>query len=89
MSALDRNRCPLSSESAKLKRFFDRAGLNIEDYKIALEKATHRLKPDGIHTGPSAESWNSVWEQFFRDSPGAGKQEILDQLAKMRADFGI
>jgi hypothetical protein len=69
--------------------FFKRAGLNIEDYKIPLDKAAHRLLPDGIHTGPAAESWNGVWKQFFDANPGAGKQAILDQLAKMRKAFGI
>ena len=76
-------------QSKKLAPFFKRAGLNIEDYKIPLDKATHRLRPDGIHTGPSAESWNGAWAQFFKANPGASKQAILDQLTKMRKDFGI
>ena len=79
----------LLPQSKRLAPFFKRAGLNIEDFKIPLDKATHRLLPDGIHTGPSGESWNGVWNQFFENNPGATRQEILDQLAKMRNDFGI
>ena len=44
--------------------YFERAGLNIEEYKIPLERVLHRLKPCGIHTG--AENWNKVWMDFFR-----------------------
>jgi hypothetical protein len=72
-----------------LATYFERAGLDIEDYKIPLNKAAHRLRPNGIHTGPYAESWNGVWDQFFKANPNASKQEILDQLEKMRNDFGI
>ena len=79
----------LLPQSKTLAPFFKRAGLNIEDYRIPLDKAAHHLLPNGIHTGPAAESWNGVWKQFFDANPGASKQAILDQLAKMRNDFGI
>ena len=79
----------LLPQSKDLKPFFERAGLDIEDYKIPLDRAAHRFLPDGIHTGPSEESWNGVWKQFFKDNPNASKGEILKQLAKMRKDFGI
>jgi RHS repeat-associated protein len=79
----------LLPQTKDLAPFFKRAGVNIEDYRIPLDQATHRLRPDGIHTGPSAESWNGVWRQFFDANPGASKQAILDQLAQMRKDFGI
>jgi RHS repeat-associated protein len=79
----------LLPQSKRLAPFFKRAGLNIEDFKLPLDKAKHRLRPNGIHTGPSEESWNGTWESFFKANPGATKQAILDQLAKMRNDFGI
>jgi hypothetical protein len=79
----------LLPQSKNLAPYFKRAGLNIEDYKIPLDTATHRLLPAGIHTGARAESWNGVWQRFFSNNPGANKQEILDQLTKMRENFGI
>jgi RHS repeat-associated protein len=79
----------LLPQSGKLKPFFERAGLNIEDYTIPLDKTLHRLRPNGIHTGPTADSWNGVWKQFFDQNPNATKEEILNQLEKMRRDFGI
>jgi hypothetical protein len=79
----------LLPRSEKLKPFFERAGLNIEEYKIPMDKAAHRLLPDGIHTGPFEESWNGVWVQYFKEYPKANAQQILVQLAKMRKAFGI
>ena len=79
----------LLPQSKRLRGFFERAGLNIEDYTIPMNKATHRLLPNGIHTGPSQESWNGVWERFFEEHRRATKDEILDQLARMRKHFGI
>jgi hypothetical protein len=66
---------------------FADAGLNPENFKIPLTAAQHRLLPDGIHTGPSGESWNGVWKSFLKSNPSA--DQILDQLAAMRAEFGI
>jgi RHS repeat-associated protein len=68
---------------------FAKARLDIEDYVIDLEKAAHRLKPGGLHTGAGAGNWNGAWREFFKRNPNASKQEILDQLAKMRKDFGL
>lgn len=30
-----------------------------------------------------------VWDDFFKGNPSATRQEILDQMARMRRDFGI
>ena len=79
----------LLPRSKKLKTFFENAGLNVEDFKIALDKAKHRLKPNGIHTGNFEDSWNGVWTTYFKNAPNASKSEILEQLAKMRDAFGI
>jgi len=78
----------LLPQSNKFANFFKRAGLNIEDYKIPLDRATHRLNPNGIHT-INGGNWNKVWENFMIDNPNAGKEKILLQLNKMRHDFGI
>ena len=77
----------LLPQAKGLKEFFTRAGLDIEKFKIPLDTATHRLKPNGVHTG--TENWNKIWNEFIEANPNATKQEILDQLAKMRQEFGI
>lgn len=61
--------------------------MNIEDYKIPLDKAKHRLKPEGLHTGQ--DNWNKQWADFFKENPNASKDEILDQLDKMMKNFKL
>ena len=70
--------------------FFKKVGLNIEEYTIKLAKASHRLRPGGVHVGPRAASWNGTWDAFIEEmGDKLTKENVLAQLAKMRADFGI
>jgi len=66
---------------------FERAGLNIEDFTIPMDKAAHRLKPDGLHTG--SDNWNRQWQDFFNANPNAGQDAILEQLRIMQEAFGL
>ena len=70
--------------------FFERVGLDPQDYTMELSASDHRLKPNGIHVGLRPESWNGQWKQFF-ESHGLNytKQDVLDQLANMKHEFGI
>lgn len=34
-------------------------------------------------------NWNKVWNEFKKGNPDADAGEILEQLEKMRKDFGI
>ena len=66
---------------------FKKAGLDIEAHKIPLDKADHRLLPDGLHTG--SNNWNKQWDTFFKANPSASKTQILNQLEKMQIEFGL
>jgi hypothetical protein len=67
---------------------FEAVGLDIEDFTIELPKSTHRLKPDGLHTG--SENWNKQWSDFFEKvGDNYTAQDVLDQLSKMRKQFGL
>jgi len=78
----------LLPQAKEFKKFFKNAGLDINDFKIPLDKAKHRLLPDGVHTG--SENWNKVWRDFMTENKfNATADEILEQLAKMREQFGI
>jgi hypothetical protein len=68
---------------------FKSKGLEIEDYVIKIDRAAHRLKPDGLHTGKGVQNWNGAWRAFFDEYPDASKEQMLEQLAKMRKDFGL
>ncbi|MBA8889701.1 RHS repeat-associated protein, partial [Dokdonella fugitiva] len=78
----------LLPQAKRFKNFFKRAQLDIEDFKIPLDRATHRLKPDGIHTRDGGD-WNKVWDRFFEANPNATRDQIIRQLERMRRDFGI
>jgi hypothetical protein len=68
---------------------FRRAGIdNLDDYIVELDKAVHRINPGGLHTN-SGGNWNRVWREFFARNKTPTRQQILDQLAKMRKDFGL
>ena len=68
----------------EFKAQFEKAGLNIENYKIDLSKQNHRLKPDGLHA--SEENWNKDWRDFFRNNPSATRAQMLNQLHRMKND---
>ncbi len=68
--------------------YFSSKGLDIEDYTTEMSKADHRLKPDGVHAQGS-EGWNQKRGEWIRNNPGASKEQVLQQLAKMKTDFGI
>jgi Predicted lipoprotein of unknown function (DUF2380) len=78
----------LLPQAQRFRKFFERAGLDIEDFKIPLDRTRHRLNPGGIHTN-SGGNWNRVWDDFFEATPNATRDQILRQLDRMRADFGI
>lgn len=66
---------------------FAKVGLDIEKFVIKLPQDAHRLKPGGLHTGEA--NWNAMWAQFFREHPNYTRQDVLDQLDKMKKLFGL
>ena len=72
----------------QFKKYFKRVDLDIEDFKIPLDKAKHRLKPGGIHTNDGG-NWNKEWKKFRDANPSATKEEILEHLDHLRTKFGI
>jgi hypothetical protein len=69
--------------------FFKRAGLNIEDYTVMLERNLHKV----IHGKGGGEaylnSWNKVWERWINANLKASPAAILQQMTEMRKQFGI
>lgn len=78
----------LLPQAKRFRNYFERAGLNIEDFRIPVDVAKHRLKPGGVHTTTGGD-WNRVWDKFFEANPNATREQILQQLSRMRKDFGI
>jgi len=77
----------------EFEKGFSRAGIgNIDDFVIELDRARHRLKPNGIHTNAGG-NWNRRWRQFFEDfkarGVNPGRDDIMSYLARLRSEFGI
>jgi len=67
------------------------AGLRIDDdeFIIYLSRSDHRLKPNGLHTGPN--NWNKRWGDFFKghgNTPPDAK-EIMRFLEELKREFGL
>ena len=60
---------------------FRACGIEPEDYRMFLPRSYHRLRPDGLHTGPN--NWNVQWREFLTERPDAKPNELFDQLHRM------
>jgi hypothetical protein len=67
--------------------FFKRAGLNIEEYTMEISKQEHRQSPGGLHTG--TENWNKIWADFFKETLAPTRDQILNQLGRIKKVFGL
>jgi hypothetical protein len=68
----------------QFKEYFKHAGIDPEDYKMFVEKSEHRLKPDGLHTGP--DNWNAQWGRFKSEYDNPTRKELLEHLIRMMKD---
>jgi hypothetical protein len=81
----------------QFKTFFEGAGFNINDpqFLLPMTAGDHRLKPDGIHTGPFEDSYNGMWKDWILNNPMDGypqeakKEAIEQQLKVMKQQFEI
>jgi len=73
----------------EFQKYFEAAGLDIDspEFIIELPRDAHRLRPNGLHTGP--ENWNKLWKEFFQRNPTAEADEILQHLDWMMRRFGL
>jgi hypothetical protein len=60
---------------------FNKHGIDIEHYVIFMPRGPHRLRPDGMHTGP--DNWNAQWRRFFYANPNATPDEIFEHANSM------
>ena len=65
-----------------LRRYFERANLDINQFTVQLPRDSHRMKiAGGLHT--NSVKWNRQWHEFFERNPDATADQILEQLEKM------
>jgi hypothetical protein len=67
----------------QFEKDFLACGLDPEDFVTYVPKNLHRIRPDGLHTGPT--SWNKQWRQFFLDraNEDPSTSAVLQQLINM------
>ena len=75
-------------QNETMKSFFEKRGLDVEDFTKDMTAAEHRLKPNGLHTKDGGD-WNGVWENWMGKNPNATRAQVLRQLQKMKKDFKI
>ncbi|MHC9542889.1 MAG: DUF2380 domain-containing protein [Vulcanimicrobiota bacterium] len=83
----------LFPQAQKLKPFFMKRGIDIEQYLTDLPKGYHIEKPNGVHVKPQGgtfeETWNGVWETWIAKNQNATKEQCIKQMEQMRKDFNI
>jgi len=77
---------------------FKALGIDIEDFKVAVDKDVHFAKKvdglnNGLHNNDFKEwigEWNSNWESFFtREGRGVDKSKVFAHLKEMIHDYGL
>lgn len=71
------------------KDIFEPLGFHIDFCRIPMLPGEHNQTENGIHTGPFEESWNGVWDKFFKETQNPSMDDVLNQLAKMIRDFKL
>ena len=73
----------------QFSRFWNRAEIRANRYKVQIEQATHLR---GVHGRGLAElpgRWNRAWGEFLRNNPDASALRIFQQAGRMMDEFGL
>jgi uncharacterized lipoprotein (TIGR02269 family) len=65
--------------------WFERKGINIDEYTILLEVEKHR----SIHRGAEGGPWNARWREWIRGHDGAPKAEIFQYAGLLIYEFEL
>jgi hypothetical protein len=82
----------LLPQATKLTEQWQRLGIDIEDFKVAVDKEVHRLGPNGIHNKTFKEwqgGWVKNWQDFFDKDSTADKAKVFAHLNKMIEKYGL
>ncbi len=60
---------------------FNKAGIDVDDYIVYMQRSEHRLLPNGLHTG--SNHWNAQWKRFFAENPNATPEQIFEHANNM------
>jgi hypothetical protein len=73
------------------KKFFDKAGIYIDDYTVQIEQTTHLKGVHGKGIMNLPGKWNQTWKRFFDGFKGTypTAKQIFQQAGRMMDDFGL
>jgi len=72
-------------QAKDLKLWFERKGIDIHQWTLALEVEEHRR----IHRGPHGGPWNEAWRRFQKANDEATKLEIELHAGKLIYEFNL
>jgi hypothetical protein len=75
------------AKTSDLKPRFEALGIDPDDYVMYVSPSEYRLKPFGLHTGPSI--WLKEQRQFFNAHPKASQDQFFELPHKMLTDRGF
>src|SRR5438552_19175925 len=76
-SVLEKPDTPLNTRKAEgFRGFHNSPSPKVGRFACLRSRNVHRLKPDGLHTGPN--NWNKQWRDFFNRYPNPTTQQIQD-----------
>ena len=65
---------------------FARAGLNVDDFTIALSKESHRGAGKGLQYIPT--NWNEEWRKFLIENPNPTQRQLYNKAEQMLSNAG-
>ncbi len=68
-----------------LKEWFEKKGIDIHQWTLALEVEEHRR----IHRGARGGPWNEAWRRFKNDNPDATRLEMELHAGKLIYEFNL
>jgi Predicted lipoprotein of unknown function (DUF2380) len=71
------------------RRFFRRAGIDIDKYTVELGEKAHLSGVHGRGDGAVPGRWNERWHEFVEANPQATADEIFQHMRSLMAEFGL
>jgi len=82
----------LLPQDPKLADQWQRLKIDIDDFKVAVDKEVHRLGTNGIHNKTFKEwrgGWVKNWRDFFDKDPMADSAKVFAHLKEMIGKYGL
>jgi RHS repeat-associated protein len=69
--------------------YFTKAGIDIDQYTVTLERPTHLRGVHGSGMGSMPGRWNALWRQFIDENPMPNPKDIYQYGGSLMDRFGL